>query len=217
MGALESNTTLIYGIHIRESANDGSDFSNAAADYRIWFVGEDGLLHLKDSAGVVTTPAQGGIQATIVDAAGDLIVADAADSVVRLARGTDGQFLRSTGSSIAWESIDWPFQAIIDGGGSAVTTGAKGFFYIPFSGTWVTSWAFSDVSTTTAVDLWKDTTANHPPTDADSQHVLSISAGFSDVDTGQSIAVTAGDTVRFNVDSNDNATILNVGIAVRPS
>jgi hypothetical protein len=54
MGSLEQNTTLIYGIHVRESANDGSDFSNAASDYRVLFLGEDGALHLKDSAGTVT-------------------------------------------------------------------------------------------------------------------------------------------------------------------
>lgn len=57
MGVLEANTTLIYGVHIRESANDGSDFSNAAADYRILFLGEDGQVHFKDSSGTVTTPA----------------------------------------------------------------------------------------------------------------------------------------------------------------
>jgi hypothetical protein len=60
MGALESNTTLIYGIHVRESANDGSDFTNAAADYRVLILGEDGLLHVKDSAGTVTSPYTGG-------------------------------------------------------------------------------------------------------------------------------------------------------------
>lgn len=56
MGALETNTSLIYGVHIRESATDGSDFTNAAADYRVLFLGEDGLLHVKDSAGTVTSP-----------------------------------------------------------------------------------------------------------------------------------------------------------------
>jgi hypothetical protein len=56
MGALETNTTLIYGVHIRESANDGSDFTNAASDYRVLYLGEDGYLHVKDSAGVVTEP-----------------------------------------------------------------------------------------------------------------------------------------------------------------
>lgn len=60
MGALESNTTLIYGIHIRESANDGSDFSNGASDYRVLFLGEDGFLHVKDSAGTVTDPYDAG-------------------------------------------------------------------------------------------------------------------------------------------------------------
>ena len=56
MGVPEANTTLIYGVHVRESANDGSDFTNAAADYRILFLGEDGLLHVKDSSGTVTSP-----------------------------------------------------------------------------------------------------------------------------------------------------------------
>lgn len=60
MGAPEVNTTLIYGIHVRESANDGSDFTNAAADYRILFLGEDGLLHTKDSSGTVDEPWTGG-------------------------------------------------------------------------------------------------------------------------------------------------------------
>lgn len=57
MPALEAAT--IYGVQIRESADDGSDFSNAAADYRILFVGEDGSIKLKDSAGTVTTPGGG--------------------------------------------------------------------------------------------------------------------------------------------------------------
>lgn len=44
----------IYGVQLRESADDGSDFSNADSDYRILFLGEDGFLHVKDSAGSVT-------------------------------------------------------------------------------------------------------------------------------------------------------------------
>jgi len=46
----------LFGITIRESANDGSDFTNPDADYRRLFLGEDGLLHVKDSAGAVTSP-----------------------------------------------------------------------------------------------------------------------------------------------------------------
>lgn len=51
---------LAAGVTIRESANDGSDFSNPTADYRRLFLGEDGLLHVKDSAGTVTSPYTGG-------------------------------------------------------------------------------------------------------------------------------------------------------------
>ena len=45
----------LFGITIRESADDGSDFTNPDADYRRLFLGEDGALHLKDSSGTVTT------------------------------------------------------------------------------------------------------------------------------------------------------------------
>ena len=44
----------VFGIKIRESADDGSDFSNPDTDYRMLFLGEDGDLHLKDSSGTVT-------------------------------------------------------------------------------------------------------------------------------------------------------------------
>lgn len=44
----------LFGITIRESATDGSDFTNPDADYRRLFLGEDGQLHAKDSAGAIT-------------------------------------------------------------------------------------------------------------------------------------------------------------------
>lgn len=48
------STSKIFGATIRESATDGSDFTNPDADYRRLFLGEDGQLHLRDSAGAVT-------------------------------------------------------------------------------------------------------------------------------------------------------------------
>src|SRR6187401_1956838 len=76
------STTPLFGMTIRESANDGSDFTNPSADYRRLFLGEDGQLHVKDSAGAVTDigsaagapttadylvgTAQGGLSAEIV-------------------------------------------------------------------------------------------------------------------------------------------------------
>jgi hypothetical protein len=57
----KASDNLFPKVTIRESLDDGSDFTNPSADYRVFFVGEDGDLHLKDSAGAVTDfPAGGG-------------------------------------------------------------------------------------------------------------------------------------------------------------
>lgn len=55
----------IYGVQLRESADDGSDFASADADYRIVFLGEDGELHKKDSAGSVTGFSGSGAPSTV--------------------------------------------------------------------------------------------------------------------------------------------------------
>jgi hypothetical protein len=58
------NLAKLFGMTIRESANDGSDFTNPDADFRRLFLGEDGLLHVKDSSGTVTNPFSGGTTIT---------------------------------------------------------------------------------------------------------------------------------------------------------
>lgn len=92
MGALETNTTLIYGVHLRESANDGSDFSNAAADYRVLFLGEDGQLHVKDSSGTVTAIGSG-IQPSEFGGKGRILVGTGSGTFDDLAAGTNGHVL----------------------------------------------------------------------------------------------------------------------------
>lgn len=54
------STAKLHAMTIRESANDGSDFTSPDADYRRLFLGEDGLLHVKDSAGTVSSPYTSG-------------------------------------------------------------------------------------------------------------------------------------------------------------
>jgi hypothetical protein len=54
------STSKLFGMTIRESATDGSDFTNPDADYRRLFLGEDGQLHVKDTAGAVTEIGGGG-------------------------------------------------------------------------------------------------------------------------------------------------------------
>ena len=93
---------------IRESADDGSDFTNPAADYRRLFLGEDGELHPKDSAGTVTDmPGAGSATAatdTIWDAAGDLAVGSGANTAAKLTKGAAGGALSIINAAVAWDS-----------------------------------------------------------------------------------------------------------------
>jgi hypothetical protein len=141
MAAVDEN--LFPKIILRESANDGSDFSNPAADYRVAFLGEDGLWHLKDSAGTVTDPypASSGIPATIFDAAGDIIVASAADTAARLAKGAAGGALSIINAAVAWNSGTSFPGSVVTGDRYWRTDLAMEFYY---DGTrWVTTQLFT--------------------------------------------------------------------------
>jgi len=72
---------------IRESANDGSDFTNPAADYRRLFLGEDGQLHVRDSAGAVTD-------------IGGAITVPVAGKIVRTANAAAGNDYSTTSSTL---------------------------------------------------------------------------------------------------------------------
>jgi hypothetical protein len=107
---------LTYGLTIRESLSDGSDFTNPAADYRRLFLGEDGLLHLRDSAGTVTAIGGGSITTDTAWAAkGDLIVGTAADTAAILTAGTNDYVL--TAASGETTGLKWAAAA---GGGGAL-------------------------------------------------------------------------------------------------
>jgi hypothetical protein len=99
---------LTYGLTIRESATDGSDFSNPATDYRRLFLGEDGALHLRDSAGNVTaTAGTETLPASIIAAKGDLIVGTANDTAAILTAGTNGKVLTAASgeaTGLKWDT-----------------------------------------------------------------------------------------------------------------
>jgi hypothetical protein len=96
---------------------------------------------------------------------------------------------------------------VIDGGGVVITTGVKGDIEIPFDMT-ITGWTLlADQSGSIVIDIWKDTYANYPPvvgdsiTASDKPTITSSNKAQDFAPTGWTTAVTAGDTLRFNVDS----------------
>lgn len=112
---------------------------------------------------------------------------------------------------------------LIDGGGSAITTGIKGDIEVPFGCTITQATILSDQSGSIVVDIWKDTYANFPPTDADSitsSAPITISSDTDSQDstlTGWTTSITAGDILRFNVDSCTTITRATVSLKVTKS
>jgi hypothetical protein len=109
----------------------------------------------------------------------------------------------------------------IDGGGSAITTGTKGFLEVPFAGTITAVRMFADQSGSAVVDVWKDTYANYPPTVADTitasaKPTISSTVKSQDTTlTGWTTAVSAGDILGFNVDSASTITRLTVQLTIQ--
>ena len=97
--------------------------------------------------------------------------------------------------------------AVFDGAGVALVAGMQGDVSIPFAST-VTGWVLlADQAGSVVIDVWKDTFSSYPPTVADkitatSPPTLSSADHASSSSlTGWTTAISAGDTLRFNVTS----------------
>ena len=96
---------------------------------------------------------------------------------------------------------------VLDGAGSAITTGVKADILIPYDCTIVLSTLATDVAGTISVDIWIDTFDHFPPTVDDSKLTPSIAiAGTTYQSSALSIAIVANSIVRFNVDACDTIT-----------
>ena len=121
-------------------------------------------------------------------------------------------------SSIAQDaSINFVF----DGGGATITTGIKADIVIDFDCTIQSVTMLADQTGSIVVDIWKDTYANFPPDNADSITASATPTISSDVKsqdatlTGWTTSITAGDILRFNVDSATSITRCTLDLKVQ--
>jgi hypothetical protein len=109
---------------------------------------------------------------------------------------------------------------VIDGGGSAIAAGLKGFIQVPMACSIVAGRLLADQAGSIVVDVWKDSFANYPPADADSitaSAPLTISGGTKSEDAtlaGWAKGVAAGDVLGFNVDSASGIRRVTVVLVV---
>lgn len=96
---------------------------------------------------------------------------------------------------------------IIDGGGSPIATGPRPAVEIPHGFTIAEVRLLADQTGSITVDIWKDSYANYPPTNADSitaSATPSISSGNKYSDTtlsGWTKTISDEDILKYNVDS----------------
>lgn len=109
---------------------------------------------------------------------------------------------------------------VIDGGGSAITTGVKSSLRVPFACVINSVTLLADQTGSVIVDIWKDTYANYPPLDADSitasaPPTLSSTNKSEDTTlTGWTTTISVGDILVFNVDSAATITRLTLELKV---
>ncbi|MEO1169921.1 MAG: hypothetical protein AAFW97_14545 [Pseudomonadota bacterium] len=111
--------------------------------------------------------------------------------------------------------------AVFDGGGAAIAADSQVDVPVGFDCTIEEVRILADQTGSIVVDIWKDTYANFPPTNADSitaSAVPTISSGTKDSDatlTGWTTSISAGDTLRFNVDSATTIERATISLKVR--
>lgn len=109
---------------------------------------------------------------------------------------------------------------IIDGGGAVISTGVAGDLEIPFACTINQAVLLADQTGSVVVDVWKRAYASYPPTV--SQSITSatpptISASNKSLDStlsGWTTSISAGDTLRFNVNSVSSITRVTLSLKV---
>jgi hypothetical protein len=109
----------------------------------------------------------------------------------------------------------------IDGAGTQITTGVKGSIEVPYACTIERATLLANQTGSIVIDIWKDSYANYPPVVGDSITASAkptITAAVKSQDstlTGWTLAVAAGDILRFNVDSCTDISTATLTLKVR--
>jgi len=111
---------------------------------------------------------------------------------------------------------------ILNEGGNPLSTGIKGVFVVPYNGEITQYTMLADQTGSIVIDLWKDTYANYPPTDADSIAGAGTPPTISSAIKSQDSTLTswtktfsAGDIFMVNIDSATTVTWVTLELRIR--
>lgn len=139
---------------------------------------------------------------------------------------TTGALLRS-GKNVSLDngtvlvSFDIEARSIFTGASTPLTTGVRADLRVPFNCTLTGIALVVDQVGSVVLDIWRESYANYPPTAGDSicgssKPTISMLGGMTDeVLAGWSTSVTAGDVLRFNIDSASSVSRLSILLRAR--
>lgn len=226
----QAHTTLTDGYMVRARMNATS---GAAPTLNVDSLGAKAIV-LDVSATAVPTGAllTGQVYSFVYDTTavgwivgdryGDLMVSASNPDLVAIEAlaGTTGALRKTAANTWALDDGTTALTFCKDNAGTVLDTGILGDLQVPFAATITGVTVLVDQTGSIVVDVWKDTYANYPPTDADSITASApptVSSGTKSVDTtltGWTTSIAAGDTLRFNIDSVSAVTRVTVIIKV---
>jgi len=157
-----------------------------------------------------------------IAAKGDIYVGTGVSAATALTVGSNAQKLVANSAAtngVAWIDDDVAIEIMLGNGVNEILTGVQCYVEMPFAMTIEAARVVSKESGSIVIDVWKDTYANFPPTDADTitasaPPTLSSAAKAEDTDlTGWTKALAKGDWLAFNVDSVTTCTLVTLSLS----
>lgn len=106
----------------------------------------------------------------------------------------------------------------VDGGGTTITTGVKGYLRVPYNGTIKSTSVIADQTGSVVIDVWKANgsvpTVSNTITASAKPTLSSAQTSFDSTLTGWTKTIVEGDIVGFNVDSATTVTRVTLVIEV---
>jgi len=207
--AILPNVVLAPGTRAAQPAASG------VSDGALYYVTDEQVLERSNGSSWAQFSSSGSLPAV---SSGDLLYGSGS-TLAALGIGSTNQVLTVAGGVPSWAapsaSASGQKAAVgaVFGDGSNVISGtAQVTLQVPFSATIVAARLLLKESGDLVVDVWKDTYANYPPTDADTitggnEPTASSAIKYEDLTlSGWTTSITSGDCLTFYVDSAATVT-----------
>lgn len=168
----------------------------------------------------------GNLIAGVSTAKGDINVGTGVSTSSALTVGTNAQKLVANSAAtngVSWIDDDVAIEIMMGNGVNEILTGVQCYVEMPFAMTVEAARLVSKDSGSIVVDIWKDSYANFPPTDADTitsstPPTITTATKSEDTDlTSWTTALAKGDWLAFNVDSVTTCTLVTLSLSGKRS